>query len=318
MVGFRSSRLAVPALLLMAALWGSTLVVMKGIYAHMSPENLLACRFAMAAAAFGILFPKAWRANMRTIAKGVTLGVLFAAGQLLQAIGLGTTQAAMNGFITSLYVVITPLLAAVIFRKKVSTAIWGAVALATVGMGVLALDPSTLGSGFGIGQLLTLASAVAYAGHIVATGRFANPSNVTSLGLYQTITVAIVCTIAALPGGLSAPTHMEDWLALAYLAIICGTLTTFMQSWGQARVESTRAAVIMCTEPLWGAVFAIGLGGEPLTGRITIGGIAILAAMALVVRPPRRRRGAPQHHTEPPVVQVDPAWATRFGTDRML
>lgn len=318
MVGFRSSRLAVPALLLMAALWGSTLVVMKGIYAHMSPENLLACRFAMAAAAFGILFPKAWRANMRTIAKGVTLGVLFAAGQLLQAIGLGTTQAAMNGFITSLYVVFTPLLAAVIFRKKVSTAIWGAVALATVGMGVLALDPSTLGSGFGIGQLLTLASAVAYAGHIVATGRFANPSNVTSLGLYQTITVAIVCTIAALPGGLSAPTHMEDRLALAYLAIICGALTTFMQSWGQARVESTRAAVIMCTEPLWGAVFAIGLGGEPLTGRITIGGIAILAAMALVVRPPRRRRGAPQHHTEPPVVQVDPAWATRFGTDRML
>jgi len=212
-VGFRSSRLAVPALLLMAALWGSTLVVMKGVYAHMSPENLLACRFAMAAAAFGILFPKAWRANMRTIAKGVILGVLFAAGQLLQAIGLGTTQAAMNGFITSLYVVFTPLLAAVIFRKKVSTAIWGAVALATVGMGVLALDPSTLGSGFGIGQLLTLASAVAYAGHIVATGRFANPSNVTSLGLYQTITVAIVCTIAALPGGLSAPTHMEDWLA---------------------------------------------------------------------------------------------------------
>ena len=113
MVGFRSSRLAVPALLLMAALWGSTLVVMKGIYAHMSPENLLACRFAMAAAAFGILFPKAWRANMRTIAKGVTLGVLFAAGQLLQAIGLGTTQAAMNGFITSLYVVFTPLWAAV-------------------------------------------------------------------------------------------------------------------------------------------------------------------------------------------------------------
>lgn len=114
--------------------------------------------------------------------QGVILGVLFAAGQLLQAIGLGTTQAAMNGFITSLYVVFTPLLAAVIFRKKVSTAIWGAVALATVGMGVLALDPSTLGSGFGIGQLLTLASAVAYAGHIVATGRFANPSNVTSSG----------------------------------------------------------------------------------------------------------------------------------------
>ena len=303
----------------MAALWGSTLVVMKGVYAHMSPENLLACRFTLAAAAFGILFPKAWRADMRTIAKGAILGVLFALGQLLQGVGLGSTQAATNGFIASLYVVFTPLIAAVIFRKKVSNAVWGAVALATVGMGVLALDPSSLGSGFGgIGQLLTLASALAYAGHIVATGRFANPSNVASLGLYQTITVAIVCTMAALPGGLSAPAQMEDWLALPYLAIICGTLTTFMQSWGQARVESTRAAVIMCTEPLWGAIFAIGLGGEALTGRITIGGIAILAAMALVVRPPRRRRGAPQHHTEPPAPQVNPAWAPRLGMDRML
>ena len=230
-----------------------------------------------------------------------------------------STEAATNGFIASLYVVFTPLLAAVIFRRKAPNAVWGAVALATVGMGVLALDPSSIGSGFGgVGQLLTLASALAYAGHIVATGRFANPSNVASLGLYQTITVAVVCTIAALPGGLSAPTHMEDWLALAYLAVICGTLTTFMQSWGQARVESTRAAVIMCTEPLWGAIFAIGLGGETLTGRITIGGIAILAAMVLAVRPPRRRRGAPQHHTEPPASQVNPAWAPRFGMDRML
>ena len=303
----------------MAALWGSTLVVMKGVYAHMSPENLLACRFALAAAAFGILFPKAWRTDMRTITKGAILGVLFAAGQLLQSIGLSSTEAATNGFIASLYVVFTPLLAAVIFRRKAPNAVWGAVALATVGMGVLALVPSSIGSGFGgVGQLLTLASALAYAGHIVATGRFANPSNVASLGLYQTITVAVVCTIAALPGGLSAPTHMEDWLALAYLAVICGTLTTFMQSWGQARVESTRAAVIMCTEPLWGAIFAIGLGGETLTGRITIGGIAILAAMVLAVRPPRRRRGAPQHHTEPPASQVNPAWAPRFGMDRML
>ena len=261
----------------MAALWGSTLVVMKGVYAHMSPENLLACRFALAAAAFGILFPKAWRTDMRTITKGAILGVLFAAGQLLQSIGLSSTEAATNGFIASLYVVFTPLLAAVIFRRKAPNAVWGAVALATVGMGVLALDPSSIGSGFGgVGQLLTLASALAYAGHIVATGRFANPSNVASLGLYQTITVAVVCTIAALPGGLSAPTHMEDWLALAYLAVICGTLTTFMQSWGQARVESTRAAVIMCTEPLWGAIFAIGLGGETLTGRITIGGLSLI------------------------------------------
>lgn len=317
-VGFRSSRLAAPALLLTAALWGSTLVVMKGTYDHMSPENLLAWRFTIAAAALALIFPRAWRTGWRTAAEGVLLGLFFGAGQLLQAVGLDTTPAAVNGFITSLYVVFTPLLTAVFLRRRVASSVWAAVGLATIGMGVLALDPTSLGTGVGLGQLLTLAAALGYGCHIVATGRFANPNNVASLSLYQTVTVAIVCALAALPGGLTAPTHAVDWLSLLYLAILCGTVTTLAQSWAQARVESTRAAVIMCTEPLWGAAFAIGFGGEPLTGRVLVGGTAILAAMILVIRPPKRRRGVAIHHEEPPQPAIDPAWAPRLGFDRML
>ena len=61
MVGFRSSRLAYAALLLMAMLWGSTLIVMKNAYARMDPTSLLSSRFIMAALTFGIVFPKAGR-----------------------------------------------------------------------------------------------------------------------------------------------------------------------------------------------------------------------------------------------------------------
>lgn len=290
-VGFRSSRLAPAALLLMAMLWGSTLIVMKDAYEHMDAPDLLANRFALAAVAFGVLFPRAWRTDLRTAGKGVVLGLLFGAGQLLQAVGLTMTPASVNGFIAGLYVVVTPLIGAVLFGKKVSGQVWGAVALATVGLGSLALNPSALGAGIGWGEVLTFASAVAFAAHIVATGRFATARTVASLGLYQTLTVAVVCALFALPGGITPPTTVTDWTAVVYLGLVCGTLTVFLQSWAQARVEANRAAVIMCTEPLWGAVFAIGFASEALTGRILFGGLTILAAMYLVVRPPHRRRG---------------------------
>lgn len=299
MVGFRSSRLAPAALMVMALLWGSTLVVMKGAYAHLSPTDLLANRFLVGALALGLLVPRAWRANARTIGKGLLLGLLFGAGQVLQAVGLSSTPASVNGFIGGLYVVVTPLLGAIFFGKRVPRQIWIAVALATVGLGSLALDPADLGTGIGVGELLTFAASVCFAAQIVALGRFATARNVASLALYQTIGAALVCAICAAPGGIRIASSGSEWFAVLYLGVVCSAAIAVLQSWAQARVEATRASVIMCTEPLWGAVFAIGLAGDPVTLRIILGGVSILAAMVMVVRPPRRRRGLTQDEAGP-------------------
>lgn len=319
MVGFRSSRLAYAALLLMAMLWGSTLIVMKNTYAHMDPASLLSSRFIMAALAFGIVFPKAWKASWKTIRSGVVLGFLFGAGQILQALGLTGTTASVNGFITGLYVVITPLLAALFLGRKVTKPVWVAVGFATVGLGSLAIDPSALSTGLGTGELLTFLGAVAYASHIVATGKFATPNNVASLGLYQTLTIAVMATLFAAPGGIILPSGISDWIAIAYLGIICGTVTVFLQSWAQTRVDATRSAVIMCTEPMWSAVFAVGIAGEVFTGQMILGAIAIMAAMFLVVRPAGRRRGtfAPTTSTIPSPAQPD-IRAPRPSLDRLI
>ncbi|ERS37822.1 hypothetical protein HMPREF1275_00254 [Propionibacterium sp. KPL1844] len=319
MVGFRSSRLAYAALLLMAMLWGSTLIVMKNAYAHMDPASLLSSRFIMAALAFGIVFPKAWKASWKTIRSGVVLGLLFGAGQILQALGLTGTTASVNGFITGLYVVITPLLAALFLGRKVTKPVWVAVGFATVGLGSLAIDPSALSTGLGTGELLTFLGAVAYASHIVATGKFATPNNVASLGLYQTLTIAVMTTLFAAPDGIILPSGISDWTAIAYLGIICGTVTVFLQSWAQTRVDATRSAVIMCTEPMWSAVFAVGIAGEVFTGQMILGAIAIMAAMFLVVRPAGRRRGtfAPTTSTIPSPAQPD-IRAPRPSLDRLI
>lgn len=289
----------------MAALWGSTLIVMKDAYASLSPTDLLANRFAVAVLAFGLLMPRAWITDRRTIVRGLWIGGLFGTGQVLQGIGLSSTPASVNGFIGGLYVVVTPLLGAVLLGGRISRRVWAAVLMATLGLAGLALNPADLGAGIGIGELLTLAAAVCYAGQILALGRLADARTVMSLGLYQTVGAAVVCLVAAAPGGIRIASTPHDWLVVLYLGLLCSAVVAFLQSWAQARVEPTRAAVLMCTEPLWGAVLAIGLAGESLTVPIVLGSVAILAAMALVVRPSHRRSGSRNGADRPAGAQVE-------------
>lgn len=133
-----------------------------------------------------------------------------------------------------------------------------------------------------MGAALTLIGAVAYALHIIATARFVTPQNAMQLTLVQTTVVAAACIAFAAPGGLSMPTSLDAWLPLLYLAVVAGAATLFLQNWAQAYVEPTKAAVIMCSEPVWAAVFAVAVGGEALTWQMVVGGLSILVAMYLV------------------------------------
>ena len=134
-----------------------------------------------------------------------------------------------------------------------------------------------------------------YAGHIVALGRISTRATVLGLSLVQLATIAVVCTGAALwptagsPAGIVLPDRPADWLIVVYLAVLAGAVTMVLQTWAQARVEPTRAAVIMAMEPVWAAGFAVALGGESMTLRMIIGGLAILTAMYLVELAPRHR-----------------------------
>ena len=92
--------------------------------------------------------------------------------------------------------------------------------------------------------------------------------------------------VFAAPGGIVVPTTGVDWVWMIYLAVFCGALTLLLQTWAQGHVEASKAAVIMCSEPLWATFFAILFGGESLTWLFAVGAVSILAAMYLVIRPP--------------------------------
>lgn len=275
------STLALAGLLAVTAAWGSTFFMLKGVLERVPAADFLAVRFAVATLVLAAIAPQAVRRlSPRARRQGVALGLVFGAGQLLQTVGLETTSASVSGFVTGMYVVFTPLLGALLLGARLPATAWSAVGLATVGLGVLSLQ----GLAVGTGELLTLLGALAYAGHIVGLGRWSAAGDTVGLAIVQLATTAVVCTVGALPGGVVVPSTTGDWMVLLHMALVAGALAMIVQTWAQARLAPTRAAVVMTMEPVWAAGFAVAFGGEHLGPRVAIGGVFVLVAMWLVER----------------------------------
>ncbi len=159
-------------------------------------------------------------------------------------------------------------------------------------MGALTIQPG--GGLIGFGEILTVGSAVMYALHIVVLGRWSTPQNAGSLSVAQAVSMTVVFWLFALPDGITVPTSGVDWAWMVYLAVFCGALALLLQTWAQAHLDPSKAAVIMCSEPLWATFFAILFAGERPTWLFALGAGTILVAMYLVVRPPQRAPSSPQ------------------------
>jgi len=280
----RTAALALGGLLAVAVAWGSGFPITRVVLREMTAAQFLAVRFAIAAIVMLAVFHRAVRAlPRRVLVHGLLLGVLYGVAQLVQTIGLETTPASISGFITGLYVVLTPVCAAILLRTPIGLRVWVGTAMATVGLGILALQDLTLG----FGEIVTLVSALLYALHIVGLGAWSTARQALGLSVVQIAACAVVSVIAAAPGGYALPGSGWTWVAIIYMALISGALAMFVQSWAQAHLAPSRAAIIMSTEPVWAAALAVIFIGEALTWRIVVGGSIMLAAMLLVELAPR-------------------------------
>lgn len=281
----RTTALAAVALLMLAACWGSTFFLIKDLLERVPTLDFLAVRFTIAAAVLLVVAPRAIGRLSPTVRKhAMVLGVLYALAQILQTAGLAHTAASVSGFITGLYVVCTPLLAAMLLRTRIPPITWAAVGVATIGLGVLTLD----GFAVGYGEFITFLSAILYALHIVGLGAWSNAADALGMTILQVIMIAVLCSIATLPDGVVLPQRAGDWASVLYMAIIVGALALFAQTWAQAHLPPTRSAIIMSMEPVFASLFAVWLGGENLTLRLLLGGGLVLVAMLTVELAPRR------------------------------
>jgi drug/metabolite transporter (DMT)-like permease len=289
----RTTLLATAALLAMTACWGSTFFLINDLLDRVPTLDFLAVRFAIASIVLLIAAPRAVaRLSPETRKRAAVLGLLYGVAQILQTAGLAHTAASVSGFITGMYVVATPLFAALLLRTRITPLTWAAVALAAVGLGILTLD----GFAVGYGEAITLVAALLYALHIVGLGAWSTPSEALGMSILQIVVIAAVCLVATAPDGVVLPATVSDWLSVAYMAIFAGALAMLGQTWAQAHLPATRTAIIMSMEPVFAAFFAVLVGNESPTLRMVVGGLVVLSAMLIVELAPRRKLEAEVQH----------------------
>jgi drug/metabolite transporter (DMT)-like permease len=282
----RTTLLATAALLAVTACWGSTFFLIHDLLTRIPTLDFLAVRFTIASLTLIALAPRALgRLTRESRRHAVVLGCLYGTAQILQTAGLAKTPASVSGFITGMYVVATPLFAALILRSRIGPLTWGAVGLAMVGLGVLTLS----GFSVGYGEALIFVAAMIYALHIVGLGAWSDARQTLGMAIVQLVVIAVICLVCTAPNGLVLPSRTSDWVSVLYMSVFAAAAAMIGQTWAQAHLPPTRVAIIMSTEPVFAALFAVLFGGESATMRMLIGGLLVLAAMLMAELAPRRK-----------------------------
>lgn len=288
-------RLADMALLLVAVLWGTSYGVAKEALAFYPVLGFLAVRFGLT---FALLLPALLRTTAAerraAFTAGLPLGLMLWGIFACETYGVAHTQASNAALLVSLCVVFTPLAEWALLGRRPAPAVW-------VCAGVSLLGAALLGGGmqgrWGLGDTLVLAAAVLRALQVCCTSRFAQrrPAPALALTAVQAGLIAVGCaTLAwALPGTLPPlPTQGAFWWATLYLVLGCTVFAFVVQNWALRHSPPTRVGLLMGSEPVFGALFAVLWLGESLSPQGWAGAALIVAAAFWTLR--QRPQAAPR------------------------
>jgi drug/metabolite transporter (DMT)-like permease len=273
---------ALLALVLVTAVWGVTFVQVKDAVALYPLFAFLAVRFWIATLTLAVPgLPRVRSLGRPGFVGGAFLGLLLAAGYTLQTAGLERTTVSSTGFITGMYVVLTPLIALVLVRSRIGLSVWGGVALSTIGLAML----SGIHAGSVTGDLLVLAAAAVYSLQIVLMERYAPRYDAVAFTLVEMLAAGVALgVVAAALGDLHLPHGWTVWGALLVTGVFASALAFLVQTWAQRRTSATRTALAFTMEPVWTAFFGYTLAGDRL-GLLGWGGCAVIMAGIVLAEP---------------------------------
>jgi drug/metabolite transporter (DMT)-like permease len=263
-------------------MWGISFIWMKDILDRQDVYSFLTSRFILASFVMIAIRPSVLKKfNREILIKGILIGSALGAGYIFQTLGLERTTPAITGFITGLYVVLTPVISFFFFREKLTLFLWANVALATVGLAVLSIE----GWSIGTGEILVLISALLFAIHIILLSRWSKHFDAYTLTLIQLLSCAGLASIPTSIQGYTPPSDREVWAVIVFTAVFATAFAFVIQTWSQARISGTKVAVILTMEVVFAAFFSVALGSEPLTLRLIVGGSLVLIAMLAIIQP---------------------------------
>jgi drug/metabolite transporter (DMT)-like permease len=297
------TRRATIALLIATVFWGSGFTLAKTAgeainravlgaeHGAVGPVWILAMRFGVAGVLWLIVFRESRRAwTWDLVRRSAILGGWLSVGMIVQHIGLDRTSEAVSAFLTSLTILFVPLMMTLVLRRPPPPAVWVGVVVAGVGVWVMT---GASPSGFGMGELLGLACAVAYSVDIIAVGMLATPQNAVRITAGQFLVVAAITTLVCLilPGGRESLTphrviefmsSRQIGLNVLLLAVLVTMGAFGLQFQFQPRLDPTRAALLYLMEPIFASLYAYLARGSRMSGLAIAGAGLILAANLLV------------------------------------
>lgn len=253
---------------------------MKNSLGRIDVNSFLAWRFILAAVIMAIIRPQSFKhITPGFLLRGVSAGLLLGAGYIFQTFGLTLTTVAKTGFITGLYAVFTPLIAALFFKHHILKIQWAAVGLATVGMGVLSLH----GLSIGLGEFLVLIAAFFFALHIIGLSRWSPNRDAYALTMIQMATVGLLSLICSLKSGFHVPHDHGVWVVVIYSAVFASAFAFIIQTWTQSFMSATSVGIVLTMEYIFAAIFGILLVHEHLTWRTIVGGLCMMTGLYLII-----------------------------------
>ena len=291
----RLSTGALAHLLLLAVVfvWGATFVLVKDALQDASPLLFNLLRMTLAFIALAIINHRQLRhINRRALISGIIVGTFLAAGYQFQTAGLALTTPAKSAFITGMVVVFVPLFTVVPALRSPNTPSPGwttaiGALLAFSGLFLLTTPAGTsannLFTSIGLGDLLTLACAVAFAGHLLS---LAHTSPKVPAGQLATLQIGVASVLMAITLPLGGSPHLSPTprltIALAITSLLATAAAFTIQSWAQQHLPPTHTAILLTLEPVFACLTSFLVLHEHLGGRSLLGATLILGGIAFI------------------------------------
>lgn len=265
------------ALIGVTVLWGATFLIVHHAMRLSGPLFFVGLRFSTAAlVTLPLALPVIRGLTARELVAGVMIGLGIFVGYSLQTWGLQTISSSTSAFITAAYVPLVPILQWIILRRRPRLTSWIGVALAFIGLLLIAAPRD--GLSFGTGELMTLLSTIAIALEIIFISLWAGQVNVARVTVVQLAVTALLAFAFMAPLGEAIPPF--SW-TVVIAACGLGAMTALIQlvmNWAQRTVSPTRATLIYAGEPVWAGIIGR-IAGDRLPGTALIGGVLIVAAV---------------------------------------
>ena len=273
------------ALLLTAIIWGAAFAAQQKMSEHLDPFTCNALRFLIATMSVYPFMRKENKqkntpVNKMDMGAGVLVGVILFLAAFFQQAGVREAGAGKAGFVTALYVVLVPLVGAIMFRQKTHPSTWLALAIALPGLYLLCI-PAGERFSLAASDLWLISGALMWAFHILFTDLYARRTTALKLCVIQFAVSCVMNLVCALIfEEISFQAIWPALFAILYCGVASNGIGYFLQTVGQMHAKPAHAALILSLESVFSVLSGALLLGERMSKQGYLGcGLMLLAVL---------------------------------------